>query len=81
MIQKLGPLIGAAGIPRFKYRQRCSSSRDIAAFGSLTSADDHKRSATTDARGQVTGITFVESINSVLIDEQNTANETTINNS
>jgi hypothetical protein len=54
-------LIGAAGIPRFKYRQRCSSSRGIAASGSLTSMDDHKRSATTDARGQVVGIIFVES--------------------
>jgi len=61
MLQKLGPLIGAAGIPRFKYRQRCSSSRGIAAFGSLTSADDHNRSATTEARGQVVGMIFVES--------------------
>ena len=61
ILQWPGPLIGAAGIPRFKYRQRCSSSLGIASFSSLTLADDHKRSATTDALGQVVGIIFVES--------------------
>lgn len=60
-LQKLGPLIGAAGIPRWRYLHRCSSKRDIASSGLFISADDHKRSATTDARGHVVGITFVES--------------------
>jgi len=57
-------LTGAAGMPRFIYRQRCSSSRGVAAFGSVTSAADHNRSATLAALGHVVEITFVASINS-----------------
>ncbi|CAF5154365.1 unnamed protein product, partial [Rotaria magnacalcarata] len=58
----LGPLTGAAGMPRRKYRQRCSSSRGVAALGSVTLAADHKRSATVAALGHVVVITFVASI-------------------
>jgi len=54
-------LTGSAGIPRRKYRHRCSSKRGAAAFTSVTSAADHNRSATEDARGHVREITFVAS--------------------
>lgn len=61
--QKPGPLTGSAGIPRLMYRQRCSSSRGFAAFGSVTEIDDHKRSATADARGHNRGRRLVASTN------------------
>jgi len=48
---------------RLIYRQRCSSSRDVAAFGSVTEAADHKRSAIADARGHSRGRRFVASTN------------------
>ncbi len=51
-------------MPRFMYRQRCSSSRGAAAVGSVTSAADHNRSATVAALGHNVVITFVASINS-----------------
>jgi len=57
-------LTGAAGMPRFKYRQRCSSSRGVANSGSLILAADHNRSATVDALGHNVEMTFVASINS-----------------
>jgi hypothetical protein len=51
-------------MPRFIYRQRCSSSRGVAALGSVTSAADHNRSAIAAALGHVLDITFVASTNS-----------------
>ena len=57
-------MTGAAGMPRFIYRQRCSSSRGVAALGSVTSVADHNRSATAAALGHVLEITFVASTNS-----------------
>lgn len=51
-------------MPRCKYRQRCSSSRGVAAPGSLTSIADHNRSAIADALGQTLEMTFVASTNS-----------------
>jgi hypothetical protein len=46
------------------YRQRCSSSRGVAALASVTSIADHNRSAIADALGHNVEITFVASINS-----------------
>ncbi len=57
-------MAGSAGMPRFIYRQRCSSSRGVAALGSVTSAADHKRSAIAAALGHALDITFVASTNS-----------------
>jgi hypothetical protein len=51
-------------MPRFIYRQRCSSSRGVATLGSVTLAADHNRSAMVAALGHTVEITFVASINS-----------------
>ena len=57
-------MTGSAGMPRLMYRQRCSSSRGVAALGSVTLAADHNLSATVAALGHKYEITFVESTNS-----------------